>query len=162
MFNDQADQDLALEYSRSVNHTSNVSMSSTITFLPEKWSSTIVVKDKNSKAVEPLPKLSQLVESRIEQLGLRKVRTGEVFQNPRIYKYEKSNSVYQGEVLSKGSDEVPHGIGNLYLSDGSFFTGTFANGFANGPGQLFLTNGSYYEGSFYNNMISGVGKFVEG
>jgi len=80
----------------------------------------------------------------------------------RVHHYEKTHSVYEGEIQSKGPEEIPHGQGNLYLANGSFFSGNFVNGFANGMGKLIMQDGSYYEGTFYNNLINGKGKYVEG
>lgn len=54
---------------------------------------------------------------------------------------------------------LPHGRGNLYYTDGSFFTGTFVNGKAQGKGRLVSANGSYYEGTIRENRMEGRGQY---
>jgi len=53
------------------------------------------------------------------------VERGEHF---RCQYFFNTRNIYDGETLLKGSSALPHGRGNLYYTDGSFFTGTFVNG----------------------------------
>lgn len=55
---EQSRNDAVLEYSKSVNYTSNISKASTITFLPEEWSSVISVETRNPAVGNNLPKLA--------------------------------------------------------------------------------------------------------
>ena len=64
--------------------------------------------------------------------------------------------MYRGE----WKDEQPHGQGELFLKDGSYYVGTFANGFAHGEGRYIFSRGSYYEGQVRHNIAEGKGTLV--
>lgn len=72
------------------------------------------------------------------------------------YEILSSNVVYKGE----WKDDEPHGLGELYFPDGSYYEGTFAHGFAHGDGRYIFSKGNYYEGQVRHNAAEGKGTLV--
>jgi hypothetical protein len=51
-------------------------------------------------------------------------------------------------------------LGELFFKDGSYYWGTFANGFAHGDGRYIFSSGRYYEGQVRHNVAEGKGTLV--
>ena len=48
----------------------------------------------------------------------------------------------------------------MYLSDGSYYYGTFSNGYAQGEGRFIYQGGAFYEGQVRHNVAEGKGVLV--
>lgn len=60
---------------------------------------------------------------------------------------------YSGE----WKNDLFHGMGKLYLADGSNYSGEFCEGLRKGSGTFSYANGDVYEGHWDNNMRNGKG-----
>lgn len=91
-------------------------------------------------------------------------------QNDFIYKgnFDNGKKSGYGEILNiltekityKGEfkNDLKHGKGIEYLSDGSEYNGSFINNIREGLGILKFSNGTVYEGNFRSGEIQGYGK----
>jgi hypothetical protein len=51
----------------------------------------------------------------------------------------------------------PHGVGELFFNDGSYYYGTFDQGFVHGDGRFISASKLYYEGQIRRNVAEGKG-----
>jgi hypothetical protein len=68
----------------------------------------------------------------------------------------KEGLVYNGE----WANGIPHGKGELFYPNGSYYIGYFNKGNANGEGRFISPEGWIYEGQLENEQAEGKGMFV--
>lgn len=51
-----------------------------------------------------------------------------------------------GVYVGQWEDQLPNGVGRLYLDNGAYYEGNWIKGQATGRGRYIYADGSYYEG----------------
>ncbi len=70
---------------------------------------------------------------------------------------EQGNKIYRGE----WSNNMRHGFGVAYFSEGSKYFGRYENNLMSGIGIYCHPNNDRFEGMFFNNKPDGLGSFYE-
>ena len=69
----------------------------------------------------------------------------------------ESGSIFIGEW---NMNDMRHGKGKQFWTDGSVYEGYWKDDQANGHGRLIHADGDYYEGHWTNDQANGKGKYV--
>lgn len=72
---------------------------------------------------------------------------------------DEGNGYQNGNFISSGLVMIPHGQGTKTKPDGSYYSGEFINGAAEGLGTAIFENGDSYQGDFQADTYYGFGQF---
>ena len=90
------------------------------------------------------PEVTAFVKEKMRELSTYDVRSSkkisESGEKRAGYVVEPSGKIYRGS----WKDEEPHGYGEVFLRDGSYYQGTLTNGYAHGEGRYIFSKSCYY------------------
>lgn len=99
------------------------------------------------EATIDLPALSKEVQAVLQEKDELLMKLAQREVEGTVKRRQFGEDIYEGEL----EGALPHGLGKMYKSDGSFFIGKFEEGRAQGAGLYVLPDGAYFEGELLDN-----------